>query len=319
MKILVTGGLGFIGSHFARTALIKGHTVSVLDKLTYAGHPENVADIATELEDIRILDIASEETTQYLSKRKFDLVVNFAAESHVDRSLLGGMDFVASNVLGVVNLLESQKRGTFQKFIQISTDEVYGSISSGSWDEKAPLQPRSPYSASKASAELHCQAYGTTFNLPISTTRCANNFGPFQSVEKLIPVAISHILKGEKVPVYGDGMNVREWIHVQDHVDAVFKVIELDRVGVFNIGGVPTTNLDIVKKILQIMGKSEDQLVFVEDRLGHDFRYSVNDNLLREVSGWSPTRNLNQGLSDTISWYQENMDWVSMSESKINT
>lgn len=319
MKILVTGGLGFIGSHFARTALEKGHAVSVLDKLTYAGHRENIANIANELEDIRILDIATEETTQYLSKRKFDLVVNFAAESHVDRSIRGGMDFVASNVMGVVNLLESQKRGSFQKFIQISTDEVYGSISEGSWDEKAPLLPRSPYSASKASAELHCQAYGTTFNLPISITRCANNFGPFQSVEKLIPVAISRILKGEKVPVYGDGMNVREWIHVQDHVDAVFKVIELDRGGIFNIGGEPTTNLEIVKKILQIMGRSEDQLVFVEDRLGHDFRYSVNDNLLREVSGWSPSKDLNQGLIDTISWYQENVDWVSMSESKINS
>lgn len=317
MKILVTGGLGFIGSHFVRTALKKEHAVSVLDKLTYAGHRENLSDIAAELEDLQILDIASEETSRYLSKRKFDLVVNFAAESHVDRSIHGGMDFVASNVAGVVNLLESQKRGSFERFIQISTDEVYGSILEGSWDEKAPLQPRSPYSASKASAELHCQAYRTTFNLPISITRCANNYGSFQSVEKLIPVAISRILKGERVPVYGDGMNVREWIHVQDHVDAVLKVIDLDHCGIFNIGGESITNLEIVKKILHIMGKSEDQLVFVEDRLGHDFRYSVNDNYFRKVSGWAPAKNLDHGLRETISWYEDNKDWVNESERKM--
>lgn len=319
MKILVTGGLGFIGSHFARTALKKGHAVSVLDKLTYAGHRENLADIASGLEDIQILDIASDETTQYLSRLKFDQVVNFAAESHVDRSIRGGTDFIHSNVLGVVNLLESQKRGYFQKFVQVSTDEVYGSIPEGSWDEYAPLQPRSPYSASKASAELLCQAYGTTFNLPIFITRCANNYGPFQSVEKLIPVAISRILKGDKVPVYGDGMNIREWIHVQDHVDATFKVIELDRGGVFNIGGESKTNLEIVREILKIMGKSEEQLVFVKDRLGHDFRYSVNDNSLREMSGWIPVINLEKGLTETIAWYRENVDWASVSERKINS
>lgn len=313
MKILVTGGLGFIGSHFARGALAQGHKVSIVDKNTYAADRANIADIENDLNSIHILDIVSADLTHVLANENFDVVINFAAESHVDRSISGAIDFATSNVSGVVNILESLKKGYFDRLIQVSTDEVYGSIESGSWNEYSPLDPRSPYSASKASAELFCAAYKSTFNLPITVTRCANNFGPNQSAEKLLPLAISRLLNGKKVPIYGNGSNVREWLFVSDHVNALLTILNSEINGVFNIGGTAQTNLEIVGLLLSALGLGEDSLEFVEDRLGHDLRYSVDDSLLTTTFGWKPEVTLHEGLDATLNWYRNNSDWMARS------
>lgn len=318
MKILVTGGLGFIGSHFSRLALKDGHDVSILDKLTYAGDLSNVSSFQESIREIVILDIGSPETIEYLASNDFEIVVNFAAESHVDRSIKGGIDFAKSNILGVVNLLEAQKKGLFQRLIQVSTDEVYGSIVEGSWSEQSPLDPRSPYSASKASAELICNSYSATFGLSISITRCANNFGPFQSVEKLIPVAISNLVKGESVPVYGNGLNIREWLHVEDHVTAILSVMNSGFDDVYNIGGTAVTNIDLVREIVNYLDKSDEMIRYVPDRLGHDFRYSLDDSKIRQKLGWAPRIDFAYGLRNTIDWYQANPDWITNSITRLS-
>lgn len=317
MKILVTGGLGFIGSHFAESAILQGHDVSIVDKLTYAGHLQNIQDFRSKIRDVAIMDIASPQMFDFIKTNNFDTIINFAAESHVDRSLNNGLTFTESNVLGVTNILEAQKSGFFEKFIQVSTDEVYGTIAAGSWKEISPLDPRSPYSASKASAELHCNAYRTSFGLNITITRSANNYGPRQSVEKFIPVAISKLVIGNKVPIYGNGENIREWVHVSDHVGALLTLSQSAISGVFNIGGESISNLELAKRICQYMNITGNQFEFVSDRLGHDFRYSVDDELIKESVGWKRNFGLAEGLGQTIEWYLENQEWVTNSMKRM--
>ena len=322
MTILVTGGLGFIGSHFARMALSKGNKVIILDKFTYASNSRNVEDYRSDLMAIEKIDIAVAKDLQSIFKKYPDIsrVINFAAESHVDRSISDAQPFIQSNIVGVSNLLEILRRGGFQRLIQVSTDEVYGSIESGSWDESNALQPRSPYSASKASADLLCQAFRITHNLDIAITRCANNYGSHQSVEKFIPKIISSALANKKIPVYGDGSNFREWLHVKDHVSAIYAVSQKeisDQNYIFNIGGTASTNLELSKKVLMILGKPDTLIKFVEDRKGHDYRYSVNDSHIKTELHWTPSTDFESGLVETVDWYKQNPDWVKSSEEKV--
>lgn len=321
MRLLVTGGFGFIGSAFVRLAISRGHEIAVIDKMTYA------ADLTNIPEDIRpsiitsVFDIANKEQLEKFldSNGTFDFIVNFAAESHVDRSIANGLPFVQSNIAGVVNLLECIRKTPHTKLLQVSTDEVYGTISEGSWDETFPINPRSAYSSSKASAELFCQAYENTHNSHILITRCANNFGPRQSAEKLIPTVIRSILNHERVPVYGDGMNRREWIFVDDHAIAILKIIESETTSnkIYNLGGTELTNIDLVGKILSLMGEDLSYVNFVEDRKGHDFRYSVNDSLFRSEFGEVTSLNFQTQLESTVSWYLDNQEWLERSFSKV--
>ncbi len=321
MRILVTGGFGFIGSAFVTLALSHGHDVAVIDKMTYAADYENIpAPIRSKIV-VSTLDLANKtELDEFLnSQMPFDFIVNFAAESHVDRSIQDGLPFVKSNILGVVNLLEHLKLFPQTKFLQVSTDEVYGTIHQGSWDETYPLNPRSAYSSSKASAELFCNAYRSTHNLQILITRCANNYGPRQSAEKLIPTVIRSILNNQKVPVYGNGLNSREWIYVEDHVLAILKVVESENPlnTIYNIGGFELTNIELVRKILEIMDSDESKISFVEDRKGHDFRYSVDDSLYRSEFGELGKVNFQAKLESTVSWYLNNNEWLKRSHARL--
>lgn len=320
MHIVVTGGYGFIGSAFVRLAVSSGHEVSILDKMTYAADFSNIDKNIADRCIFKELDIAnSAALSSYLEQvPKIDYIVNFAAESHVDRSINDGKPFVESNILGVVNLLEFIKRNKNIKFLQVSTDEVYGTIEKGSWQETAPIDPRSPYSASKASAELFCAAYRNTHQLQVTITRCANNFGPKQSAEKLIPTIIRHVLANKPIPVYGKGMNIREWIYVDDHASAILQIIEKKDLQnqIYNIGGEALSNIDLVKIILGLMGKNQEHIEFVKDRPGHDFRYSV-DSSLYEAEFGKLDNQLHANLERTIEWYLENQDWLSRSESKV--
>jgi dTDP-glucose 4,6-dehydratase len=321
MHIVVTGGYGFIGSSFVKLAIGAGHQVSIIDKMTYAA---DFANIDVEIADrcnFEVLDISEQEKlfTHLQKLAKIDYIVNFAAESHVDRSINDGRPFVQSNVLGVVNLLEFIKKNKKIKFLQVSTDEVYGSISEGSWKEDATIDPRSPYSASKASAELFCAAYRNTHQLEVTITRCANNFGPKQSAEKLIPTIIRSVLANIPVPVYGNGSNVREWIYVDDHAAAILKIVEKDNPQnkIYNIGGESQTNIKLVKSILSILGKDEGCIEYVMDRPGHDFRYSVDSSLFVAEFGETESKLL-LNLKNTIDWYLENLEWLKRSEGKLN-
>jgi dTDP-glucose 4,6-dehydratase len=315
--------LGFIGSHFSRAVASEDVKVIILDKFTYASNILNIDDFKSELLGIENGDIASvEDLTHVFTKyNNIETVINFAAESHVDRSITDSSPFIQSNIVGVSNLLEFLRKGRFNKFIQISTDEVYGSILNGSWDESSALEPRSPYSASKASADMLCEAYRITHSLDISITRCANNYGTHQSVDKLIPKIITFAAKNKKIPVYGDGSNIREWLHVSDHVSAIMNVFHGQKVGgrsVYNIAGNPMTNLDLVQKILDLMDKDESLIEFVSDRKGHDLRYSVNDASIKSKYGWSPKVSLERGIIETIEWYASNTSWVEKSELKVS-
>jgi dTDP-glucose 4,6-dehydratase len=322
MTILVTGGLGFIGSHFARMALSKGEKVIILDKFTYASNLRSIEDYENGLVAVLKSDIAVAKNLEAIFETHTDIsyVINFAAESHVDRSISNAQPFIQSNIVGVSNLLEILQRGGFQKLIQISTDEVYGSIDNGTWDEASPLQPRSPYSASKASADLLCQAFRTTHNLDIAITRCANNYGSYQSVEKFIPKIITCALENKPIPVYGNGSYFREWVHVQDHVSAIYSVAQQEANSqdfIYNIGGTVMSNLELLRKILKIMGKPETLIEFVEDRKGHDYRYSVNDSHIRTKLLWEPSADFDTGLAETVDWYKKNPDWVNSSQEKV--
>jgi dTDP-glucose 4,6-dehydratase len=321
MHIVVTGGYGFIGSSFVKLAIAAGHQVSIIDKMTYAA---DLANIDVEIADrcnFEVLDISEQERLfTHLNKlASIDYIVNFAAESHVDRSINDGRPFVQSNILGVVNLLEFIKKNKKIKFLQVSTDEVYGSIYEGSWKESATIDPRSPYSASKASAELFCSAYRSTHQLQVTITRCANNFGPKQSAEKLIPTVIRSALANIPVPVYGNGSNVREWIYVDDHAAAILRVVEKNnpRHKIYNIGGESHTNIELVKLILNLMGKGEGFIEFVSDRPGHDFRYSVDSSLFEAEFGETESKLL-LNLKNTVDWYLENLEWLKRSEGKVN-
>ena len=316
MKILVTGAAGFIGSNFVRmitSGQLQGISgVKVLDKLTYAGVKENLkpAEIFPSYQFIQgdICDPA--QVSELISD--VDAVVNFAAESHVDRSISGAADFVQTNIVGVRILLEAiMASGRKTRFLQVSTDEVYGSIEEGSWTEKWPLLPNSPYSASKASGELLARSYNRTHGMDIVITRCSNNYGTHHFPEKLIPLFITNLIEGKKVPVYGTGDNVRDWLHVDDHCRGVFSVLMNGRSGeVYNIGGGrELTNNEITILILEAMGADESFIEYVEDRKGHDLRYSVDWTKINRELGYEPKVNFEVGLRETIQWYRDNEAW----------
>jgi dTDP-glucose 4,6-dehydratase len=317
MKILVTGGAGFIGSNFVRMALTDKFTdfnvdeIIVLDLLTYAGDEENLAPIAKDKRykfvkgDIRDLELAKKLMGQS------DYVVHFAAESHVDRSIEGGSEFVSTNVMGTQVLLDAARNSNLKRFLHVSTDEVYGSISEGSWPEEHPLLPNSPYSASKAGSDLLVRAYNRTHKLDTVITRCSNNYGQYQFPEKVMPLFITNLIEGKKVPLYGNGLNVRDWLHVDDHCRGIALALTKGKSGeVYNIGGgTELTNVELTHKILAAMGVGEEFIQPVEDRKGHDLRYSVDITKINTELGYSPQVNFEEGLEKTINWYRNNEAW----------
>ena len=319
-NILVTGGAGFIGSNFVRYMVEKysDYHIINLDALTYCGNLENLKDIEDKDNytfvkgDIRDKAIVNELV------EKSDYVINFAAESHVDRSIADPEIFIKSNVLGTQVLLNAAKEHGVEKYIQISTDEVYGTLGkTGYFTEDTPLKPNSPYSASKAGGDLIARAYHETFGLPVNITRCSNNYGPYQFPEKLIPLMISNALEDKKLPVYGDGKNVRDWLHVHDHCSAIDLVLHEAKPGeVYNIGGNnEKQNIEIVKLILGELGKDESLIEFVTDRLGHDRRYAIDSTKIQEELSWSPEYTFEVGIRKTIQWYLDNQDWMSQVKS----
>ncbi len=315
MKLLVTGGAGFIGSNFIRY-MLKHHPdyrVVNVDALTYAGNLENLQSVENhpnysfvraDITDIAMMDA--------LIGQGIDVIVNFAAESHVDRSITDPSVFVRTNVLGTQVLLDAAKKYKVSKFVQISTDEVYGSLgATGLFTEETPLMPNSPYSASKAGGDLLVRAYHVTYGLPVNITRCSNNYGPYQFPEKLIPLMLSKALADEGLPVYGDGMNVRDWLYVEDHCSAIDLVIHQGRNGeVYNIGGNnERTNLEIVRTMLKQLGKPESLITFVQDRPGHDRRYGIDSSKTMKELGWKPKYSFENGIQETIDWYLNNKEW----------
>jgi dTDP-glucose 4,6-dehydratase len=313
MRVLVTGGAGFIGSHFVKFAL-RAHPdwqIVNLDKLSYAGNLENLTNLpdATRHQFVKG-DIADHEIVARLWSQGIDIVVNFAAETHVDRSILWADDFIKTDVLGAFTLLEAAREFGVKKFIQISTDEVYGSIASGSFTENSALNPRNPYSASKAGADRLAFAYFTTHNVPVTITRCSNNFGPNQYPEKFIPLFITNSLEDRPLPLYGDGRNVRDWIYVEDHCAAIDFLIAHGQSGeTYNIGGGnEVENIEIARRILRKLGKPESLIQLVKDRPGHDRRYSLDTGRLAGL-GWRPQRDFPNVLDATIDWYVQNASW----------
>jgi dTDP-glucose 4,6-dehydratase len=315
-KILVTGGAGFIGSNFINYILGYRDDLFIvnLDKLTYAGNLENLKEIENHKNYFFVKgDINNNELIDFLFKKySFDYVINFAAESHVDRSILGSEVFYISNVVGTNVLLEASRRYGIEKFIQISTDEVYGSLgSTGLFTERTPLSPNSPYSSSKAAADLMALSSHHTFGLPVVITRCSNNYGPYQFPEKLIPLMIINALSNKNLPVYGDGLNVRDWVYVIDHNRAVELVLEKGKPGeVFNIGASrEMKNIDIVKLILTKLAKPENLIQYVKDRPGHDRRYAIDSSKIQNELGWKPQFDFEKAIDQTIDWYLANREW----------
>jgi dTDP-glucose 4,6-dehydratase len=315
-NILVTGGAGFIGSNFINYILSKRKDIFIvnLDKLTYAGNLQNLKSVENHKNYTFIKgDIVNEELVSYIFQRyEISHVINFAAESHVDRSILGSEIFFRTNVLGTNVLLENAKRFGVEKFVQISTDEVYGSLGpEGQFEETTPLQPNSPYAASKASADMMALAFHHTYNVPVVITRCSNNYGPYQFPEKLIPLMILNSLKNKKLPVYGDGLNVRDWIYVIDHNKAVELVLEKGKIGeVYNIGAnTEKPNIEIVKLILNQVGKTEDLIEYVKDRPGHDRRYAINSLKIENELGWQVEHSFEDAIKNTVNWFVENEKW----------
>ena len=314
MRLLVTGGAGFIGSNYVRMLVngeLKGISkIIVLDKLTYSGNKQNLNDLDSSSFEFIQGDICDSELVSNLSKQ-VDAIVNFAAESHVDRSIDSSREFFQTNVLGAHTLLESARKSDVGIFLQVSTDEVYGSIAEGSWDENFPLEPNSPYAASKASADLISQAYHRTYGMDVRITRCSNNYGPYQYPEKVIPLFITNLIQDKKVPLYGQGLNVRDWLHVTDHCRGIHLVLTKGSPGdVFNIGGGrELSNLELTRVILQAMGASEEKIEKVADRLGHDFRYSLNIGKIEKELGYKPEVRFEEGISKTIEWYKSHKEW----------
>ena len=314
MRLLVTGGAGFIGSNYVRM-LLDGSLVGVskliiLDKLTYSGNKSNLKGLNQSDYEFVQGDICDSDLVSKLTK-KVDSVVNFAAESHVDRSIDSSKEFFQTNVIGTHTLLEAARRNNLGTFIQISTDEVYGSITEGSWDESFPLLPNSPYAASKASGDLISQAFFRTYGIDVRITRCSNNYGPYQFPEKVIPLFITNLLKNKKVPLYGDGLNVRDWLHVTDHCRGIHLVLTKGKAGdIFNIGGGrELSNIELTRVILSAMEVGEESIEKVTDRLGHDFRYSLNIERIERELGYKPEINFDLGISQTIEWYKNNQEW----------
>ena len=314
-KLLVTGGAGFIGSNFIKYMLNKYNDYKVinLDMLTYAGNLENLSDIENnpnyefvkgDIVDIGLIDEILSNEIYY--------IINFAAESHVDRSIEDPGIFVKTNIMGTQVLLDAAKKYGVEKYLQVSTDEVYGTLgATGHFTEKTPLAPNSPYSASKAGADMLVRAYHETFKLPVNITRCSNNYGPYQFPEKLIPLMIANTLEGKNLPVYGDGLQVRDWLHVEDHCSAIDTVLHKGKLGeVYNIGGNnEKANIEIIKLILESLNKPEDLIKYVKDRPGHDRRYAIDNTKITTELGWKPSYTFEQGMEETINWYLNNRDW----------
>lgn len=320
-SILVTGGAGFIGSCFVRQ-MLKDHPdykIINLDALTYCGNLENLKDVENNPNYTFVHGNICDRNLVPQLVEGVDAIVNFAAESHVDNSIKHPEIFIETNVQGTLNLLQAAREFKIDRFLQVSTDEVYGTLGkTGYFYETTPLAPNSPYSASKASADMLVRAYHETYKLPVLNTRCSNNYGPYQYPEKLIPFFISQLLKGEKVPVYGDGQNVRDWLYVYDHCKAIDTVLHKGKVGeVYNIGGHnEKTNLEITHLILEAMGKDETSIKYVEDRLGHDRRYAISNDKISSELGWTPSITFEEGIKLTIDWYLNNQDWIKSIENK---
>ncbi len=317
MKILVTGGAGFIGSSFIRYALEtrKGIEIVNFDLLTYAGNLGNLAEVANDSRYQFVRGDISENShvEKVFRKHRPDVVVNFAAETHVDRSIENSAPFVRANVEGTRCLLDQARAHKVSRFIQISTDEVYGSLgSTGSFREDSPLDPSSPYSASKAAADLMALSYFRTYRLPCVVTRCSNNYGPYQFPEKLIPVLITNAMEDRPLPIYGDGLNVREWIFADEHSRAVLTALDRGVPGeVYNIGsGYEKTNIDVVREVLRLLGKAESLIHYVKDRPGHDRRYAIDCSKIRNEWNWQPRIDFSTGLASTIDWYRKHQDWI---------
>lgn len=339
-NILITGGAGFIGTNFVKHMLSTyDYNIVNLDALTYAGNLENLRDIENnekytfikgDIADVQLVD-------EIFMKYEIDTVVNFAAESHVDRSIENPEIFLMTNVRGTQVLLDAAKKHwkvnphdkycrKFKegvKYLQVSTDEVYGTLGkTGMFTETTPLAPNSPYSASKTSADLFVRAYHETFGMPINITRCSNNYGPYQFPEKLIPLMINNCLKGQQLPVYGDGMQIRDWLHVKDHCTGIDTVLHKGKIGeVYNIGGNnEKANIEIVKLIIENLGKTEDMIKYVQDRPGHDRRYAIDNTKITTELGWTPSYTFEQGIKETIEWYLANPDWMEriVSEDYLN-
>jgi dTDP-glucose 4,6-dehydratase len=320
VTVLVTGGAGFIGSNFIRYLLDEHADVQVvnLDKLTYAGSLENLAGLDDEprfkgrYEFVRG-DIVEADPLERLFEARVGAVVNFAAETHVDRSLKDAEPFLHTNLLGTHRLLELSRLRCVKRFVQISTDEVYGSAPDGvCFDEGAPLQPTNPYSASKAAADLLVQSYVRTYRLPAVILRCSNNYGPYQFPEKLIPLMTRNAIESKPLPLYGDGLNVRDWIYVEDHCRAIYRGLLRGRIGeVYNVGGVAQLrNVEVVRKILHLLGKPESLITYVEDRPGHDRRYALDSGKAQRELGWKPCHSFEEGLERTVRWYQSHTAWL---------
>ncbi|MCC3776676.1 dTDP-glucose 4,6-dehydratase [Streptomyces sp. UNOB3_S3] len=317
MRVLATGAAGFIGSHFVRSLLsdaypaLAGAHVRVLDKLTYAGNRDNLARVADHPRlEFRHGDICDPATVAE-AMRGTDLVVHFAAESHVDRSISDSAAFVTTNVLGTHRLLQAAADAGVERFVHVSTDEVYGSISEGAWPEDHPLAPNSPYAASKASSDLLALAFHRTHGLDVRVTRCSNNYGPFQHPEKVIPLFVTNLLQGRRLPLYGDGLNRRDWLHVDDHCHGIALVADRGRAGeVYNIGGgTELSNVDLTKRLLAIVGADWSAVDHISDRAAHDRRYCVDTRKITEELGWAPRTDFDRGLADTVAWYRDHTDW----------
>ena len=314
MRILVTGGAGFIGSNFARR-IVDGtfggfSSITILDKLTYAGTLTNLSEIPQGEFNFIQGDICDQELVDRLAK-VHDVIVNFAAESHVDRSISGAREFIATNVLGTQTMLDAVKKSNVETYLQVSTDEVYGSIPVGSWPESDPLLPNSPYAASKASADLICRSYFQTHGLDVRVTRCSNNYGRNQYPEKIVPLFITNLIDKKKVPVYGSGLNVRDWLHVDDHCYGIYLALTKGKAGeIYNIGGgTELNNIELTEKLLNLMGKDDSSIEYVEDRKGHDLRYSVDISKITRELGYKPNVKWETGLRDTVEWYLANEAW----------
>jgi len=310
MRILVTGGAGFIGSNFVHHMLetYRNYEIVVLDKLTYAGRKENLQDVWGKITFIKG-DIAKRGDAEKAMKG-CNCVVNFAAETHVDRSIIEAGTFVSTDVLGTYNLLETGRKLNIERFEQISTDEVYGHITSGSFGEEDKLNPRNPYSASKAGAELICRSYFETYGFPVVITRSSNNYGPYQHPEKLIPKTIAYAVLDRSIPVYGKGENVRDWLYVEDNCEAIDLVLHTGKAGqAYNIGArQELQNIQVVKAVLNLCQKPESLVEFVKDRPGHDLRYSLDTEKIRRL-GWKPKTEFDRGIEATVKWYQQNVEW----------
>ncbi len=314
MNLLITGGAGFIGTNFVKRQLqknpLQASKIVVLDKLTYAGKIENFSPDELKLFEFIEGDICDSQLVSRLVK-DVDFIVNFAAESHVDRSIQDGTNFVRTNVIGTQVLLDNCRKSGIHKFLQVSTDEVYGSIDQGSWTEDFLLLPNSPYSASKAGADLLVRAYGKTFDFHTNITRCSNNYGPYQFPEKVIPLFVTNLIRGKKLPIYGNGKNIRDWLHVDDHCHGIELVLKGGRDGeIYNIGGgTEVENIDLANMILEKFNLGGERMEFVADRLGHDIRYSVDISKIEAELGYKPKRRFNEGLEETIEFYKSNQQW----------